>query len=345
MALPFQPRMAPQSIVVVTDLEPDDMVALAVLASTPAVRVAAVVAGEGVPSAKLARLEAYAAMGIWEPRTALLMGCASAKLFPGEVPAVGLPAPFDARAFLDVLRRVADEADSAGAAVVPPLLLLLKPPRELNAALAEAPEEAAAMFARFHLALYGSFNLRDLRGAADWLMAPSSPFPRTVLFESFGGFTNGCSIMNPGNAPALFAVLQNPPESRREYMRELLRTMLVWDEDVVRDCDATCMQIASGPDCTSAVNVAAWDRNDMCRRAVRAHLGQQFVAADHVLVTALLDPQFEPCLQPITWTKAADAPYPSITTVRDGSPARLFMYRGLDWDALVTACAFALARP
>jgi hypothetical protein len=321
-------------LVVLTDLEPDDMLALAVLAGRPDVDVQIVVAGEGNVAAKLERLKAASFVrSACQP--VMLAGCASARLSPGEVPCT-LP-EFDTSAFLKELEDTV--MDNDGNTVV---LLVLKPPQELIACMAQCPDRARAVFRAMHCALYGSYNIRACsNGSADWLLRPDTPFAKTYLFESFGGFANKSSVINASNAPAVLAVLESP--SAREYYKSILRFSRVWDEDVVRDCDATCAAIASGPLCTSPEAAAAWERNDRCRRLVRAHLGRQFVAADPVLATVLLQPAFDGWLEPVSWTREAGSVYPTIAR-RDAADTAsgLWMYRNMDWTTFVDACVATL---
>ena len=324
--------------VVLTDLEPDDMLALAALTSRTDIQVACVVGGEGNPATKLARLAAYRDKGLFRDTSpALFAGCASAKLFPGETAPPADAAAFDADAFLTCIEAAVADSTANGSVAV---LLVLKPPRELNACLAAFPERTRDAFSAMHCALYGSFNVRCMAGESDWLLLPDSPFQKTLLFESFGGFSNGCSNINASTAQPILAALL---ARSRDFYEDVLQTARIWDEDVVRDCDETCARIAQGPLCTSPEACAAWERNDACRRAVRANMGNQFVAADPVLVVAL-QAAFDQWLEPITWSKAAGAPYPTITR-RDTTDTStgLWMYRNMDWATFVAACATALS--
>jgi len=172
--------------VVLTDLEPDDMLALAILTSRDDLRVPLIVAGEGNPLTKLQRLLTYERLGLFQAvdtYTKLMQGCDSSKLFPGET---AVPEPntcFDANAFLLELESII--AATCNVAISRPFLVVLKPPRELCACLDAFPERAAALFCQFNCALYGSYNIRCMNGAADWMLdASKHAFARMVLYES-----------------------------------------------------------------------------------------------------------------------------------------------------------------
>lgn len=292
-----------QNIVLFTDAEPDDMLAISVLAARGFKCVLCVV-GEGNPIEKAARVGTYiTAANLWhDDEHVLITGCASSKLFPGET-AVHDGYVFDIAAFHETLKRV---VETHGVTTV----VCLKPPRELLAYCKHMPE-GTAILSTLHLAIYGSFNVRQLTAAgaarndlaAMLLNADETPFASVIVYESYGGTAEGHSNINPTTCPSFFA----------NARPGLLSTdMEVWDADILRDCDESCAAAEASGDKES------WKRNNSCRVAVRANLNRQFVAADPVLAALLHNETAESYLTPVS-IDFGTTPYPAIIISRPPS--------------------------
>jgi hypothetical protein len=299
---------------VAIDCEPDDMLALAVLARR-GVTLHGVVVGEGCVSAKVSRTQAFlAALGL--PAVQVLPGVPSSKLFPGETADGDNPA-FFTDAFLDAL-------ESCGAT---PLLICMKPPREILAALDAQPDRARSVFGRSTLAAYGSFNFRCLgySKTVPLVAADTTPFARVLYYESHG---NAVPNLNPESVPELPTWLSTSAASA-----ELWATCATWDADIVRDCDESCAEEEAEEARTGATEHSdRWHRNDKCRRAVRAHQSRQFVPADPVLAVLVDNPAFP--VQSMTITHSGnDKEYPVITRTTEAT--KTFTWKNLDGRAVI----------
>lgn len=79
--------MQKQNVAVLTDLEPDDCLALEIFARRPDINLVALIGGEGNATAKKGRLEKFVEThGLSSTTTSTLAGISSSKLFPGETP-------------------------------------------------------------------------------------------------------------------------------------------------------------------------------------------------------------------------------------------------------------------
>jgi hypothetical protein len=351
-ALMHAARGMAKPLIIMTDLEPDDMLALKLLAAR-GYGCPLLLVGEGDPEVKRRRANAYAPMLNWPARA--WAGAPSSKLFPGEVDAPpaqraltaaleGVPTPPTEEELLAAL-------EAYGLAVPDAKLLCLKPPRELQALWESAQESTRegipkarllAAFARLTLVMYGSFNLRTLGYERTlWMVAPETPFRRVVLYESMGGTAEGVKNINQQTVPigALWADRGGSTSGGvyADYDACLRAACSLWDEDIIRDCRETCAATEAGRAAGDAEAVASWDRNYACLVAVEANKGNQFVAADPVLAVLMDDHAFDAYLKPvdITFDKAKTL-YPAVAPATATDP-RVFKYVGVPWEAVVEA--------
>ena len=346
-ALMHAVRGMAKPLIIMTDLEPDDMLALKLLAAR-GYGCPLLLAGEGDPEVKRRRARAYAPMLNWPARA--WAGAPSSKLFPGEVDAPpaqraltaaleGAPTPPTAEELLAAL-------EAYGLAVPDAKLLCLKPPRELQALWESAQGGARgdipkarllAAFARLTLVVYGSFNLRALGYERSlWMVAPETPFKRVVLYESLGGTAEGVKNINPQTVP-IGALWADRDGMYQEYDACLRAACSLWDEDIIRDCRETCAATEAGRAAGDAEATATWDRNYACLVAVEANKGHQFVAADPVLAVLMDDHAFDAYLKPVDISfDRSKSPYPAVAPATATDP-RVFKYVGVPWEAVVEA--------
>ncbi len=317
--------------VVLTDCEPDDELACAVLRARE-FECRGLVVGEGRVRDKLARAQQYVEQLAWKSpfgnNTDVLPGLASSKLFPGEVVATDVAAldpPFDASKFLAAL-------EAAGPS---PTLICLKPPREILAALEQQPERARAVFARTTLAAYGSFNFRALgySRTIPLIQSETTPFRRVYYYESHG---NMVPNLNPVTAPNLKSWATRQWASFADAMHV---TCAAWDAHILEDCNLSCREeevaaLAHGHNQLSA----RWERNDKCRREVAANKGYQFVPADPVLALVLFNPEFPATPMRVTHS-GVDADYPAIHLLapEEAAQCKTYTWKHLDGTAVIHA--------
>ena len=225
LAARHQRKCHPAPLVVATDLEPDDCLALLMLRMR-GITPKAVMVGEGCAPLKVKRMQMLAPMLGWH-NTRIVQGMSSttsaleyveegtcgdaAGCTTAGGDAAVCTAPVSWVAFLaDLLDTGPDfrEEDSTwegwlahkldphiGGArgsepnlVREPTFLFLKPPRELVAAQEQDPAGAKALFGRARLVLYGSFNLRQVGygSVVSWLDPATTPFRRVILHENHG---------------------------------------------------------------------------------------------------------------------------------------------------------------
>jgi hypothetical protein len=309
--------------VVLTDLEPDDVQALGILARRwPIFDVRTVLVGEGNPTAKVAvARDLLAALQYKDVRVA--PGCASTKLFPGEEVLKGNAddAPYDAaNALLAAL-------EAAGPA---PVLVCLKPPREMQVALAEFPDRAVKVFGRTTLVMYGSFNLRALgySHTLPLVQDATTPFQRVLLYETHA--CRGVPNLNPRTVPGLEGWFAR---WRPAFAALLWQRCRVWDADILRDCIETC----ASEELEGRRGSPLWARNDKCRAEVEAHAGRQFVPADGVLALMAFNPRFDAYCHPVAITHdGVDGHYPAWKwPVADAARAKVFAWRDVPGDTVV----------
>lgn len=249
------------SLIVLTDFEPDDICALIMLlrhASTPA-RVLIIV-GEGRID-KTPLVHALIEQLAPTKTVRVVRGDASAKDYPADMGTQLVRPNADGTALEQELALAKN-----------PLIVAIKPPHELYAL-------ESAKLAHATLAMYGSFNFRCMfdpeartpERVAHWF---NTTFKSVFLYESFLA-TGTSNSINGENAPELFAHIA------REYPF-LVGAMRSWNRHIVIDCIDT---IKNSTDLTRIA------RNAKCiESVVRGGLETQMVLADMALVAALLLP-------------------------------------------------------
>jgi hypothetical protein len=308
-------------ICVATDLEPDDVLALAVLHGRK-FAIKAVLVGEGDPRAKSHRaLEYLSALGVAD--AVVTAGAPSDKLFPGEAPSAADTA-FDAPSAFRYFEGLVDSGIKH--------VLYLKPPRELLAMWTADQARARTLFQHLHLGLYGSFNLRVLGYVKTaWMTsADECPFASVRLYQNVGGLADdftGEAIknLNPGTCPEFFG---------RAVDGHLKQVMHVWDSDVVKDCVDTCAGLGGIDGPPNGMDDERWRRNRTCYDQVSANFGRQIVAADPVLAA-------------VVWSEALEADATTLSSVDmvfDGSKtypvpvpspgSRVKLYHGMRLSAV-----------
>ncbi len=340
-------------LVVGTDCEPDDMVALLQLKydmkdSQPL----AVVVGEGDVTTKTRRMQVYCRLLGWHD-TVVVSGLPSAKAFAGDgcdlplvkdmagVEAIGL-APGES--WSSLFRSLFRDRPSAPCELFPsPTLLYLKPPRELVEAEVQDPAQARELFNTVTLALYGSFNLREVGygSVTHWLNPGTTPFHRVKWFENFGGLSEGTKSLTAQNMDCIHGRKNYPAHQPLpapgtplslycECLREVARR---WDEFILQDCEDTCRGIEKIPGWQDdPLLVEQHRRNKTCFDIVSPSAGKQVAAADPVLVVALLHRH-----TPLTSVRAVTIPegssYPKLEFEDMYRPdPKVGMYRNLDDD-------------
>lgn len=317
---------------ILTDVEPDDLLALVVLAGSGSPPPQVLIAGEGNAAYKAQQAAAMCSALGWTS-TRVLPGAPSGTAWPWEA---GTPSG-DSNAHVEAAVAAlvaAVSADPEGA------LLCLKPPRELIAAA------AAGTFAGMHLVMYGSFNLRCVPvEAARALLAPGC-FASVTLYEQFGGSEH--RSLDRVTAPRLARVLFDAPTTCAALLQ--LRTACAqWNAGILVDCDAAvaeCDAVLSDATASAADTERAKEkrsRNAQVAELVSQHGAAQMVAADGVLAALVTRPDaFNSFRCRVTYELPDDGGYPVITP-DSGAAANCWMYRGVPWAAVEDALAAAVA--
>jgi hypothetical protein len=297
-----------------TDLEPDDMLAILHL-KLRNVQPSAIIVGEGDVDVKVRRARLYARLLGWQT-TEVIPGIGSEKPFPGDGADLTLdcvrdhvvdkpetspdpePSPTPTTWAVKFRELVNNPNVAPVERFETPTILYLKPPRELVAAEMEDPAITAKVFAKSTLVMYGSFNWREVGYSAilHWLNPGSTPFHRVRWFENFKGMNAECKTFTRENMSYLYGSDNSPPHAPLPdpesplglyclCFREVAR---LWDAFVLEDCLSTCAAIEK--DENWAKDKAAAERhhrNMSCFNSVKPHAGAQVAAADPVLVAAL----------------------------------------------------------
>ena len=312
--------------VIMTDLEPDDLLALAVLKQRwPSYCPSVIVVGEGSADAKVERMTEYCRELAWDAAI-VLPGLNSSKLFPGEHATSETDADGASGNVVAVIASLPETAELS--------ILCLKPPRELVGA-------PRSLLLRCALTLYGSFNVRSV-GDNSGVQSLLESCHSVVMFENFAGIVPPVRSLNSGVLPAgLFAALFEAVPARSTFLKSFRACCETWDEDVMLDCKATCEQCdlllanpSTSPDEAKQIE-ARKQRNAQCYQDVKQHCGKQTVAADGILALMVGNPVFDSFLKTTTYNLGGSGQeYPVITEVDDPSCSNIRMYRRVPWDAV-----------
>jgi len=316
------------SLLIFTDLEPDDLCALTILFKQPKLpSVIDIIVGEG--KCDKTRLAQTLATVMSRPNVHIAESRRSDKDYPAALLAcldntskTRLSSPF----ILDDASLLIRES----LATKNPLVLALKPVTELYA-------WPRAELAHATLAMYGSFNFRatfgDEHRPADvetWL---NTSFKCVYVYESFLA-TGAQSSVNAENAPALFACIA-------ERYPFLTRAMRAWNSHIVLDCtetvDAAVKKLQDTIEFDMRVINSIERNNKIIGAVVRGGVDTQMVLADMALVAALLAPARIP------WTRVGhfhfnDAGYTTLGNESRGV-GELWTVRGVAFDQVVATVA------
>lgn len=320
----FNPALSP--CVVLTDCEPDDELALAILRAR-GFDCRAIVVGEGSVHAKLSRAKLYVKQLYGSDDVpAVVAGISSKKLFPGEVryDTEGEP-EFEVDKMLDAI-------DAAGPN---PTVICLKPPSELLAALSQRPGRAREVFGRATLAAYGSFNFRSLGYSKTMPLVQSNttPFKTVYYYESHG---NNVPNLNPSTAVNLKTWMVRKWKGYASTLRSVCEA---WDTYMLDDCVKTCQE----EELAGNKGSSKWCRNDKARTQLLANKGFQFVPADPVLALVLFNDDF-PASPAAVVLSGHDTDYPKTFILNTASPGpdaeeanatKTFSWKGLDGSAVI----------
>jgi hypothetical protein len=329
------PSLPRRKLVLLTDLEPDDLLAMRVLQERHIVPTAIVVGEGDRVEAQVARAKVYLTQLGWTD-TRIMMGLPSTKTYPA-VTDIGLGhacAPDDsavltfdtaapAASLLALLRAgpesefvYEDHGDCTGHHHQPTTLLCLKPPREIMAALQEDP----TVFRSVRLCIYGSFNLREvgLPAVLPWLNPDTTPFSQVLWFENFQGMAGGTRNLNPDTMAV--SVAGESPVAQDDFAHSVAAYTRAWDAFILQDCHDTMADIERrNPHWKSdPKDAAAHARNLSCATDVSRFEGRQMVAADPVLALVLDNPDFEPYGRAVSSVTLPNGQSYPVVDVKDG---------------------------
>jgi len=231
-----------QPILLFTDGEPDDIVALGLLRDC---NVRMIIAGESDAPMQAARIAKYAQMLNMD--TVIRPGFSSDRIFDAAgqeftPPLTKVDQCQDAVYGQDLVQLVerfttfSKESDD-------PVVIILKPPHELVAAFEEYPDQMRAAMSRVTCYAYGSFNFRqtfvskhaeeepkwDPKTRADVLNDFLCSFKRTYIYETY--FV-GERVAHPDNMPLFYSALQ---ASAHTFSQALSRLISLWNQHIIHE--------------------------------------------------------------------------------------------------------------
>lgn len=224
------------TVAVMTDMEPDDILAFHVMAGAlNAAPKRFVVVGEGSVAKRDMCQNMLADLGVNAP---VIDGCESGKDFPlSLVTAFGMPiASSSAERNKD---QVAPTMESLLASSESPLVICIKPPRELLNISSQLQEKLTVV-------CYGGFNFRALNTHRnEWQALVNMRFKETIVYESFlvTGPQNSLSAANS----LLFAraiAAAKTDSMTSGFWRGLLNAVKLWNAHIAFDCLETVEVLA-----------------------------------------------------------------------------------------------------
>lgn len=312
-------KWTPAIDVLLTDMEPDDMLGIGVLVKR-GIGIRMMVVGEGDPAHKRLRATEMVNTDLFTTVPKIMMGAASDVLGPGESKPDSLRVS-NTRVWLEAL-------DSS----VKPVLMCTKPPREIIYALTHFPELAYRVFSRTTLYMYGSFNLRTLGYASTLTLVneDTTPFLCVYLYESHMAKT--IPNLNPDTMPDMPTWFQHQPGFRTL----LFAYTKAWDTFIAQDCRESMAR--------TQVNSAAWARNAKCLQEVQQHAGEQFVPADAILAVLAFNARFEGNIEAVRVIHDGDpTSYPVLAHSTPMFNRKVFAWRGLAAADIMTQLSQACA--
>lgn len=279
-------------VVVMSDLEPDDLLAFHIMAD--ALRKAkkcVVVVGEGNVSKRGMCLALLKEIGV--EQATVIDGQTSDKDFPLPLRRAfaghAVDTELDASPVVDAVQQLLLETavlDSAS-----PLVICLKPPRELLTM-------PSALQAKLTLVCYGSFNFRSLGALKpDWQVLVNARFKETLVYESFlvTGAENSLTDSNSRLFEFALKTAQRNDASST-FWNGLLKAVRSWNKHIARDCLETIETLAREM-CTDleqndwpalrAKKIRLGDRNWKVVSNIIDAESRQMVLADCALAAAL----------------------------------------------------------
>jgi len=277
-----------------TDLEPDDVVAIKLLAPKLVGVPMLVVVGEGGPDKCQFATQMLAAYGIGES-VQVVQGKKSSETYPTDLLEIFAP---EAAASAMRPQIVSGEAAALTASFLAscraPFALLLKPPHELNGV-------DAAVLGKTTAAVYGSFNLTQFRLALPGELSDEERFAkqetlmhamRRAMWIERSLSVGRDSVLEPSRAPALWQWLQTDAT--------LLAIIRAWNAQTLRGFapkvergmqEVSAMLEGGSGDAFSRVGQAleGLDKKVQVMRSITKCEGRQVCHADTLVVALLLD--------------------------------------------------------
>lgn len=226
-------------LVIATDLEPDDLLAMRFLAD--ALRAASkcvVLVGEGNLSKRAICEALLKEIGVVAQ---VIEGQRSDKDFPLAMLRVFRGHPQGEQSEQTPLEEGVNQLllqtrlrDSSA-----PLVICLKPPRELLALTKDVQQKLT-------LVCYGSFNFRALGAlAADWQVLVNTCFKETLVYESFRatGAENSLSNQNSGLFDCALKMAQRNDASS-PFWAAFFEAVRIWNKHIAVDCLETIEKLA-----------------------------------------------------------------------------------------------------
>lgn len=218
------PHSKHSSVLILTDLEPDDILALKMLSKRLRdVQVLAIV-GESKENKYLLATQIFQSYGY--KNFQVLQGKHSTKDFPRNIEAFGIPSASlipEQALKIDITATVETFLSDSLADNNSPLIICLKPFWELL-------EVKVEILGRCVMLMYGSFNIRAMRGAhSDSFLTDfiNTSFKYVVLYESFHATSDNNSV-NLINAPQLFNIIESD--------KGLSSMISKWNSLIITEC-------------------------------------------------------------------------------------------------------------
>lgn len=271
------------NIFVFTDLEPDDYLALWILAKRN-YDIYGVVVGEGQDvKEKVKRAKHYFSnKNIFANMPRIIQGDSSTKDFPENF---GYECENECNYNLkDELQNYINNGGSK--------IVIIKPPRELFNMMRANLEEMKKLLENATCYIYGSFNMRSIDATSTEFEQFNGLFKNIFLYESYFA-TSRENNLNCENFPLMTILLKNNDFGTLLYK---------WDSYIIKDCVDTCNDLLHMYNLTELVEPSAleeimskndldkYKRNFKCYIQVKSNLGRQCVFADCGLAVAMDKP-------------------------------------------------------
>lgn len=316
------------AVLLLTDLEPDDVIALRMLKNSKMVddKELLVVVGEGNKS------KVQLAVNVLEfykfTNYTVLEGVNSNKDYPSSC--------LESYPVVQVNRTSKETVEQFLTRHTMPVILCLKPPYELL-------DLDSSLLKKCQLSIYGSFNLRSVifrfkkeNKTYDLASFLNNSFARVLLYESF--YATGSNSLNKSLAPDMF--------NKLEKDEPFMTLMHGWNQFIVKDCLETTVELSNKMLLEfSKTNINYKQLRDDYNRMVDRNLkivgsmvdekaeGTQTVLADFGLVAVVCNlSKFMGSLSRGT-VSFDDTGYTQFT---ENAESSLYLVRNVDFDLLVS---------